>query len=59
MRIPKPRLNDWPRIGSRLCNKIPYPPTTASFLDLITDGTMPAGKSFSGFQKLYTPAPKG
>lgn len=35
-----------------------YPPITASFHDLITDGTMPAGKSFSGFQKLCTPAPK-
>ena len=23
-----------------------------------TEGTMPAGKSFSGFQKLCTPAPK-
>jgi hypothetical protein len=26
--------------------------------DLITDGTMPAGKSFSAFQKLCTLAPK-
>jgi hypothetical protein len=31
---------------------------TASFHDLITDGTMPTGRSFSAFQKLCTPAPK-
>ena len=35
-----------------------YPLITASFHDLITDGTMPTGKSFSAFQKLCTPAPK-
>jgi hypothetical protein len=31
---------------------------TASFHDLIIDGTIPTGKSFSAFQKLCTPAPK-
>ena len=35
-----------------------YPPTTASFHVRSTDGAMPTGKSFSAFQKLWTPAPK-
>jgi hypothetical protein len=35
-----------------------YPPTTASFQVRRTEGAMPTGKSFSAFQKLWTPAPK-
>ena len=33
-----------------------YPPTTASFHDLITDGTMPTGRSFSAFQTMHAGA---
>src|SRR5262245_39527216 len=35
-----------------------YPLTTASFHVRRTEGTMPTGRSFSAFQKLWTPAPK-
>jgi hypothetical protein len=34
------------------------PPVTALFQLFNTDGTIPTGKSFSAFQKLWTPAPK-
>jgi hypothetical protein len=47
----------WCVCNKPLRNEIPAP-ATAAFHVRRTEGTMPTGKSFSAFQKLWTPAPK-